>query len=565
MRDLLRFLSLVAVACGRVHDTDTGLSEAECGDGKVDDGEACDDGPDNGPGAACSESCQSAYCGNSKVDPGEQCDVGPTGDETCSSACGLLGCGDGQVKEGVEACDGGSGCTATCHFDVPVVPCADALCPYVVWSRGFIGRDAQVLAVAHDQDGAALLGGRFAWDLDLGGDELGTGVLVAPGTSTFVARMTSPTDIAWSLGSNTSGSSTLRALVRASDGGLLLAGGFDGAFQLGGPPLQGAGTGDLFVARLGPDGEGLWSARFGDNAEQQQVAAAISSSGDVFLAGSFAGTLALGGVPLVSAGDHDVFVARLSPDGAHRWSARYGNIDVQVLTDVAVDSSEAVIVTGYFRGQLDLGGGPLIAPVAHAAAFIGKLDGAGGHLWSRVLGGDGFSQSEAAPRLGVDGSDAIYLATGFRGVLDLGDGEKPANEVDVAVGRLAVDGAVVWSRTFGAAGAQDCDDFAVNLDGELALVGPTGGGIDFGGGVLVEPSSGYVARLGPDGEHRWSVAIPRTGGTFINTYAEALAIDDDGDVLVGGQYFGALPFGGAARVTGNPDERAAFIAELSPP
>lgn len=47
-----------------------------CGDGNLDDGEECDDGPDNGPGQACRIDCHLNVCGDGDIGPDELCDDG---------------------------------------------------------------------------------------------------------------------------------------------------------------------------------------------------------------------------------------------------------------------------------------------------------------------------------------------------------------------------------------------------------------------------------------------------------------------------------------------------------
>lgn len=46
-----------------------------CGDGKLDDGEECDEGPENG-GSDCTETCTVVSCGDEVVSAGEVCDDG---------------------------------------------------------------------------------------------------------------------------------------------------------------------------------------------------------------------------------------------------------------------------------------------------------------------------------------------------------------------------------------------------------------------------------------------------------------------------------------------------------
>ncbi len=97
-----------------------------CGDGVVDDGEACDDGVNDGAYGGCAPDCSAlaASCGDGNVDAddGEVCDDGVNDGsyEGCAVDCLALGpyCGDG-VADGPEECDDGNDidddlCTSQC-------------------------------------------------------------------------------------------------------------------------------------------------------------------------------------------------------------------------------------------------------------------------------------------------------------------------------------------------------------------------------------------------------------------------------------------------------------------
>lgn len=64
-----------------------------------------------------------AVCGNGQVEPGEQCDNGPTDTTTCDSDCSIPVCGDAQlnVAAGEECEDGnitsGDGCSVICRIE----------------------------------------------------------------------------------------------------------------------------------------------------------------------------------------------------------------------------------------------------------------------------------------------------------------------------------------------------------------------------------------------------------------------------------------------------------------
>ncbi len=106
----------------------TACQLATCGDGWVwsEGGEECDDGPENRDEGACTSTCQRAVCGDGLLwDQGEECDDGPQNrdDAACTTACTRAVCGDGFVWSGVEDCDDGSiepsdGCSASCRLQV---------------------------------------------------------------------------------------------------------------------------------------------------------------------------------------------------------------------------------------------------------------------------------------------------------------------------------------------------------------------------------------------------------------------------------------------------------------
>ncbi|MEZ4366568.1 MAG: hypothetical protein R2939_09810 [Kofleriaceae bacterium] len=123
-------------ACDDGNDVDddectNACARPTCGDGVVSGDEACDAGAANGDDRACTSRCLEATCGDNLLQVGvEECDAGPDNadDEFCTTACIRNVCGDGLVFAGVEACDDGNqasgdGCRADCG---KVEACGDA-------------------------------------------------------------------------------------------------------------------------------------------------------------------------------------------------------------------------------------------------------------------------------------------------------------------------------------------------------------------------------------------------------------------------------------------------------
>ena len=70
----------------------TMLPPGVCGDGVLNPGEACDDGPNNGPDKDCYEDCTANVCGDAVIGSMEECDLGAMNgpDDGCSLECKIL-------------------------------------------------------------------------------------------------------------------------------------------------------------------------------------------------------------------------------------------------------------------------------------------------------------------------------------------------------------------------------------------------------------------------------------------------------------------------------------------
>jgi hypothetical protein len=84
-------LGLAVAACGggsgvgTVNNTNQDAGNGLCGNGQMDPGEECDDGPLNSDTVpdACRTGCRRSYCGDGVTDSMEECDGGPNCDSQC--------------------------------------------------------------------------------------------------------------------------------------------------------------------------------------------------------------------------------------------------------------------------------------------------------------------------------------------------------------------------------------------------------------------------------------------------------------------------------------------------
>lgn len=341
------------------------------------------------------------------------------------------------------------------------------------------------------------------------------------------------------------------------DGSVHVVGTFSGTVDFGAGDISSAGGTDIFVAKFGQAGMHEWSVSFGGSGADSGLAISVADNGDVFVGGSFSGTVDFGDGAIQSAGGTDGFVLKLSgASGALVWGVRMGGSSSDKVVAVAVDAAGAVATTGSFVGTVNFGGGNVISNGGQDV-FVAKYAGANGtHQWSRAVGG---ASTDDPGGIAIGGGDVI-IAGRFYGSGEFGgDAITAAGGWDTFIARYgAADGGHVWSFGHGSSGA----DQAYDVVTDASSVFITGNFLDtanLGGGDLVSAGSydGYVAKydLGT-GSHLWSV---RFGGT--SSDAGRTVGLDGASVVIGGTFSGTATIAGLnLSSAGNAD---AFVAQFS--
>ncbi|WP_437727482.1 PE-PGRS family protein [Sorangium sp. So ce861] len=396
-------------------------------------------------------------------------------------------------------------------------------------------------------------------------------------------------DALWGASAGEERRERVEAIAADQGENVVLVGGFQTAINFGGDAdrLVSAGQHDIFVVKLDPAGSHVWSKRFGDASEQYAIAAAADSSGNIVIAGEFKGTLNFGADPstaLVSAGERDIFVAKLDPDGNHLFSKRFGDALDQHASAVAVTEEDEIVVLGVANGAINFSEDPgaELTGTGSDNAVVAKLDAAGGHLWSKRLGS--LESWQRLASLAASGP-ALYVAGAFGGRLQIDDqvvesavsgvtsgaggaggGGEPIYSIDGLVVRLDLaSGSLVWARPLGAAGEQYAKYVSVGVDGHPVVLGNHRAPFQVGS-IDVEHTEAagydlYVARLdAAAGEPLAARAFLSDGDEFVWGFSQ----DPWGNHVLSGYFTGSLSLGGEPVSVGAPSSGDAFVAKLSP-
>lgn len=224
------------------------------------------------------------------------------------------------------------------------------------------------------------------------------------------------------------------------------------------------------------------------------------------------------------------------------WLRGFGAPEQQRPGGLGFDGEGALWVAGDLFGAIDLGTGPLVGK--GAGLYLTKFAADGSSLLAQAMfPADGAATLTLTSGLAVDSAGAVIVTGWLEGTYTIGGDELAAVELDVFVGKWDSAGAPVWGRRFGDVDWQVGQAVAIGVDDAIwisgaALAGFTAGDVE----VTGTGSTGIVVlRLSAAGEPEFGVWLGQEG----DQEGSALALCDDGSVVVAGFFNGALQWGDA--------------------
>lgn len=305
------------------------------------------------------------------------------------------------------------------------------------------------------------------------------------GADAFVAKLGPDLSLLWARTYGDALDQGAHGLALDPNGGIVVAGDAQGSIDLGGGALASAGDRDVFVAKLDVDGEHLWSRMFSGQAADWAHGVAVDPAGNVFVGGSIGATVDVDGIVVsAAAGPGDAFVAKLAADGTPLWAASYGDAAYQGVHSIAAFSTGDVVITGDAAGPVDFGGGA-VGPTSGGTAldvFVVKLSGNGSHVWTVPFVGSG---RERAHSVAIDSADRVVTTGQFTGTASFaGLDLTSAGADDVYLVKLDAAGTLVWGQRHGDSSIDNIRQVTVGADDDVLLAGPVSGSTDLGCGPV---------------------------------------------------------------------------------
>ena len=253
-----------------------------------------------------------------------------------------------------------------------------------VWAKNMGGGRSTGRGISVDGSGNVPTVGNFfgTANFDPG---TGTANLITNGDwDVFVSKLDSNGNFVWAKSMGGANIDQSNGIAVDDSGNVHTMGRFVGMVDFDPGPgafnLASSGSADVFVSKLGIDGDFIWARSMGGSIQGLGYGIAVDTGGTVYTTGSFLGTAdfdpGTDSFSLTTIGRSDVFVSILDSQGDFVWAKRMGGPGNDQVAAIAVDASGNVHTTGSFRDTADFDPGPGVFDLTSGGnedIFVSKL------------------------------------------------------------------------------------------------------------------------------------------------------------------------------------------------
>ncbi|MBS1904945.1 MAG: choice-of-anchor D domain-containing protein [Bacteroidetes bacterium] len=300
------------------------------------------------------------------------------------------------------------------------------------------------------------------------------------------------------------------------------------------------------VAQNSPGASDGWVIGAGGTGIVDPAATIADSSGNIYVVGSFQGSIDFGGTSLTSqnSGSADGFIAKYRPDGYLTWVKGIGGSYIDEVHSITIDHAGYLCVAGIFSGVVDFGGVSLTGQGGRSA-FVATYDPNGSLVWVKDAV-DAISNSDVeANGVAVDAADNVYITGLYTDVTDFGGIKlSSAGQEDMFVAKYSSKGTLLWVKGAGGIEKDFGKKIAVDNAGNCYVTGSFSWHCDFGITTLYADLSVrdawdlFIAKYHSDGSIEW---VKRAGGPDMDI-GEDIGLDNSGNAYITGYTYGPSSF-----------------------
>jgi hypothetical protein len=295
--------------------------------------------------------------------------------------------------------------------------------------------------------------------------------------------------------------------------------------------LQSNGQQDAYVAKFDENGKALWVTQLGDSNEDLGYVLTVDANQNVFVAGTFRELTKIGEITLAiksvsnSSGNpnmEDIFVASLDHNGKVRWVKQIAGTGFERPTAIRVAPSGKVYLTGYFHQEVYFNNIAYGKP-EQSAFFIACYDPNGTLDWGKIYGNinDGYPHygSIYPSNLKIATNGDLLIAGSYEGQKQIGSVSiTSTGDQDAFLSRFDKDGNVLWVRTFGGIGSENCPGLALDDNGTIYIGGSFRNQMTIGSNIFTSLKTGgstFLAAYTSTGTLTWASQVGLPGAQYL--------------------------------------------------
>jgi hypothetical protein len=336
--------------------------------------------------------------------------------------------------------------------------------------------------------------------------------------------------------------------------------GFKQHQSLGGHGWSRSG-GEVFLVKFSPSGKLLWLQKAGGSGTDAGVAVIVAETGDVYITGYFAGSIAFDRVKLKAAENKDtrqfspsdMFIAKYSSDGKLLWAKQAGGPALDQSYGIASDKNGNVYVTGYFQGKATFSSTTLESKShpdgyhepdpGYGDVFVAKYDASGNIVWVRQAGE---GRKNAGYGIAVDGSGNVFITGQFASTertntIRFGDIIVKSSSLSAFIAKYNSDGKILWAQPTAGDQYYHRNQIAVDSIGHAFVAGSFDFNDEFADLAHLKKSGRnsdiFLVKYDTDGKILW---CKQAGGQAVEF--SSLKIDADGNASITGVFNEAASF-----------------------
>jgi hypothetical protein len=446
-------------------------------------------------------------------------------------------------------------------FTFIVLSSALAFSQNYVWAKSMGGtNDDHSNTLLIDASGNLFISGYFSGTADFD-PSVGVATLTANGQiDVFIAKYDNAGNYLWAINMGGNSDEYIYSMQQDASGNIYVTGAYEGVadFDPGAATnnLTSNGQLDIFIAKYDNNGNYVWAKTIGGTADDVGRALQLDAGGTIYLTGYYYGTVdfnpAAGIANLVSNGNFlDAFILKLNNTGNYISAQSFGGPGNDIGNSLQLDFLGNVYVAGTFQGTADFDPGAGTANLTSNGGlsdiFIAKYTGALAYAWANGMGGSG---DDVAGALQVETGGNCYLTGAFQFTVDFDPGAGTANLnsaglKDIFISKYDNNGVYVWAKNIGSTGNDVSNNLYLDQAGDLYLIGPFNGTIDFDPSANTNNLSAngvqdtYIAKYNGAGGFIKALNIGNPGS---NTYAYGIQTDGSDNLYLTGNFLGYVDF-----------------------